>query len=87
MGLSTPMLSTEMGRADSLSSEGSSPVCSEMLYLLHHTVVAGVVFYAAACWGNNIIDGNSKRLDKLVKGAGSVRVGEWTLLGRCLRGE
>ncbi len=85
MGLSTPMLSTEMGRADSLSSEGSSPVCSEMLYLLHHTVVAGVVFYAAACWGNNIIDRNSKRLDKLVKGAGSVLGGRADSVGEMLK--
>ena len=50
----------------------SIDVCSEMLQMFYHSVVARVRFYAAVCWGGNMADKNIRRLDKPVKKAGSV---------------
>ena len=52
-------------------------MCVEMMTMFYHTVVASALFFAAACWGGSLTDRNTKRLDRLVKKAGS-------LLGRRL---
>ena len=50
----------------------SFDVCSQMLHMFYQSAVASVLFYAAVCWGSSIRDKDVKRLNKLVKKAGSV---------------
>ena len=40
--------------------------------IFYQSVVAGAVFFAAVCWGGSIRGGDTKRLNKLIKKAGSV---------------
>jgi len=40
--------------------------------MFYQSVVASVLFYAAGCWGGGKTDKDARRLDKLVKKAGSV---------------
>ncbi|XP_062860103.1 dehydrogenase/reductase (SDR family) member 7Cb isoform X1 [Trichomycterus rosablanca] len=47
-------------------------VCSKMLTIFYQSVVAGAVFFAAVCWGGSIRAGDAKKLNKLIKKAGSV---------------
>ena len=47
-------------------------MCVEVMTMFYHTVVASAFFFAAVCWGGSFTDKNTKRLDKLVKKAGSV---------------
>ena len=55
----------------------SFDVCGEMLHMFYQSVVASTIFYAAVCWGGSATDRDTRRLDKLIRKAGSV-------LGRCL---
>ena len=50
----------------------SFDVCSRMLRMFYQSAVASVLFYAAVCWGGSVMDKDAKRLNKLVKKAGSV---------------
>lgn len=50
----------------------SLDICSKMLQMFYQSVVASVLFYAAVCWGGSIRHKDARRLDKLVKRAGSV---------------
>ena len=43
-----------------------------MLQMFYQSVVASVLFYAAVCWGGSIKHKDARRLDKLVKRAGTV---------------
>lgn len=47
-------------------------VCRALLQTFYDTVVASVVLYAVVCWAGGSMDRDSKRLNKLVKRAGSV---------------
>lgn len=47
-------------------------VCSEILPMFYQPVVASVLFYAIVCWAGNMLNKNTRWLDKLVKKAGSV---------------
>ena len=47
-------------------------ICNKMLQMFYQSVVASVLFYAAVCWGGSLGKKQAKRLDKLVKKAGSV---------------
>lgn len=47
-------------------------ICSKMLQMFYQSVVASVLFYAAVCWGGSIRHRDARRLDRLVKRAGSV---------------
>ena len=40
--------------------------------MFYQSAVASVLFYAAVCWGGSVMDKDAKRLNKLVKKAGSV---------------
>ena len=50
----------------------SFDVCGEMLVMFYQSVMASILFYAAVCWGGNITQEDSNRLDKLVRKASSV---------------
>ena len=50
----------------------SFDMCSRMLRMFYQSAVASVLFYAAVCWGGSMMDKDAKRLNKLVKKAGSV---------------
>ncbi|KAL0147202.1 hypothetical protein M9458_057492, partial [Cirrhinus mrigala] len=54
--------------------EGSK-VCNIMLRMFYESVVASVIFYAVVCWGGSMKMADMKRLNKLIRKAGSV-VGE-----------
>ncbi|KAI4879016.1 hypothetical protein NFI96_030874 [Prochilodus magdalenae] len=43
-----------------------------LLRTFFHTVVASAIFYGVVCWGSSISTADRKRLDKLLKRAGSV---------------
>ena len=43
-----------------------------MLQIFYQSAVASVLFYAAVCWGGSVMDKDARRLNKLVKKAGSV---------------
>ena len=60
-----------------LSRLRSFDVCGEMLHMLYQSVVASTIFYTAVCWGGSATERDTRRLDKLIRKAGSV-------LGRCL---
>ncbi|XP_073674252.1 uncharacterized protein [Garra rufa] len=47
-------------------------VCRELLRTFYDTVVASVVLYSIVCWAGSSSDRDRKRLNKLVKRAGSV---------------
>ena len=47
-------------------------MCSRMLHMFYQSAVASVLFYAAVCWEGSVMDKDAKRLNKLVKKAGSV---------------
>ena len=47
-------------------------VCNKMLNMFYQSVVAGAFFFAAICWGSNIQARDSKKLNKLIRKAGSV---------------
>ena len=46
-------------------------VCSKMLEIFYQSVVASALFFAAVCWGSSIGAGDTNRLNKLIKKAGS----------------
>ena len=50
----------------------SLDICGEMLQMFYQSVVASVLFYAAVCWGGSIKNKDARRLNKLIKKAGSV---------------
>ena len=50
----------------------SFSVCSDMMCMFYHTVIESAMFYDVVCWGSCTTDKNCRRLDKLVKKAGSV---------------
>ena len=50
----------------------SFDICSKMLQMFYQSVVAGVLFYAAVCWGGSIRHRDARRLERLLKRAGSV---------------
>ena len=50
----------------------SLDICRKMLQMFYQSVVASVLFYAAVCWGGSIKHKDARRLDKLVKRAGTV---------------
>ena len=47
-------------------------VCSEMLYMFYKSVVESALLYAVVCWGGSLTEKNRRRLDKLIRRAGSV---------------
>ena len=47
-------------------------VCSKMLEIFYQSVVASALFFAVVCWGSSIGAGDTNRLNKLIKKAGSV---------------
>ena len=47
-------------------------VCSKMLEMFYQSVVASALLFAAVCWGSSIGAGDTNRLNKLIKKAGSV---------------
>ena len=47
-------------------------VCRTLLNMFYQSVVASTVLYAVVCWGGNIKEGDSRRLNRLIKKAGSV---------------
>lgn len=47
-------------------------VCSKLLRMFDHSVVASILFYAVVCWGGSTKKSDDRRLDRLVKKAGSV---------------
>ncbi|KAL3063508.1 hypothetical protein OYC64_003138 [Pagothenia borchgrevinki] len=47
-------------------------VCSKMLEIFYQSVVASALFFAAVCWGGSIRDGDTSRINKLIRKAGSV---------------
>lgn len=47
-------------------------VCRKMLQMFYNSVVASTVFYGVVCWGGNIRQRDTQRLDKLIKKAASV---------------
>jgi len=47
-------------------------VCSKMLELFYQSVVASVLHFAIVCWGSSIGAGDTSRLNKLVRKAGSI---------------
>ena len=46
-------------------------MCSKMLEMVYQSV-ASAIFFAAVCWGSSIRASDTKRLDKIIKKAGSV---------------
>lgn len=50
-------------------------VCNIMLRMFYESVVASAIFYAVVCWGGSMKVADMKRLNKLIRKAGSV-VGE-----------
>ena len=46
-------------------------VCRSLLKTFYDSVVASAIFYAVVCWGCGSSERHRKRLNKLVKGAGS----------------
>ena len=49
----------------------SFSVCCKMLEI-YQSVVVGAVFFAAVCWGGSIRGADAKKLNKLIRKAGSV---------------
>ncbi|MPV02341.1 DUF1891 domain-containing protein [Escherichia coli] len=47
-------------------------VCSKMLEMFYQSVVASALYFAVVCWGSSIGAGDTNRLNKLVKKAGSI---------------
>lgn len=47
-------------------------MCSKMLEILYQSVVASALYFAVVCWGSSIGAGETNRLNKLIKKAGSV---------------
>ncbi|KAL3065695.1 hypothetical protein OYC64_015782 [Pagothenia borchgrevinki] len=47
-------------------------VCSKMLEIFYQSVVASALFFAAVCWGGSIRAGDTSRINKLIRKAGSV---------------
>ena len=47
-------------------------VCLDIMCIFYHTINESALFYAVVCWGSCTTDKNCRRLDKLVKKAGSV---------------
>ena len=47
-------------------------VCSKMLEIFYQSVVSSALLFAAVCWGSSIGAGDTNRLNKLIKKAGSV---------------
>ena len=50
----------------------SFKVCTRMLQTFYQSVVASAIFFAAISWGSSIRARDSKKLNKLIKRAGSV---------------
>ena len=46
-------------------------VCSKMLYMFYQSVVASAIFFAAISWGSGIRACDSKKLNELIRRAGS----------------
>ncbi len=55
----------------------SLDICRKMLQMFYQSVVVSVLFYAAVCWGGSIKHKDARRLEKLVKRAGS----DWNQVG------
>ena len=47
-------------------------VCSKMLCMFYQSVVASAIFFAAISWGSGIRACDSKKINKLIRRAGSV---------------
>ena len=47
-------------------------VCSKMLHMFYRSVVESTIFFVAICWGSSIRASDSKRLNRLIRKAGSV---------------
>ena len=47
-------------------------VCEEAMLMFYRSVVAGVITYAAVCWGGVASARDTGRLDRLIRKAGSV---------------
>ncbi|XP_034088755.1 uncharacterized protein LOC117557164 [Gymnodraco acuticeps] len=47
-------------------------VCSKMLEIFYRSVVASALFFAVVCWGGSIRAGDTSRINKLIRKAGSV---------------
>ncbi|KAI3351311.1 hypothetical protein L3Q82_005856 [Scortum barcoo] len=47
-------------------------VCRTMLQMFYHSVVSSVIFYSVVCWGSRLKTVDTKRLNKLIRRAGSV---------------
>ena len=47
-------------------------VQGEMLRTFYDSVVASAIFYGVACWGSSISTADRRRLDKIIRRAGSV---------------
>ena len=47
-------------------------VCRTLLNRFYQSVVASTILYAVVCWGGSIKEGDRKRLNRLIKKAGSV---------------
>lgn len=62
-------------RLDFLRRLRSFRVCNIMLRMFYESVVASPIFYAVVCWGGSMKVADMKRLNKLIRKAGSV-VGE-----------
>ena len=50
----------------------SVDICNKMLQMFYQTAVASALFYAAVCWGGSLSSKQARRLDRIVKKAGSV---------------
>ena len=47
-------------------------VCSKMLEMFYQAVVASALYIAVVCWGSSIGAGDTSRLNKLIRKAGSI---------------
>lgn len=50
----------------------SFKICGRVLQLFYQSVVASALFYGVVCWGGNIRQRDTQRLDKLIRKASSV---------------
>ena len=47
-------------------------VCTKMLHIFYRSVVESAIIFAAICWGSSIRTRDLKRINKLIRKAGSV---------------